>query len=307
MEIVKQNILFLVFNRIEPAKKVLKQINYYKPQILYVSCDGWRNSKEKEKVLKIRQYIINNTREEIKLITKFNDTNLGCKIAVSSAINWFFSNEDSGIILEDDCLPNKSFFEFMNLNLTNYRNDDSVISINGCNLGFVSNSGKPFKTTYMNMWGWGTWKKSSNLISYDISNRDIIKNIPKIYQTISKSHKRKNKMIIFIYWIIKFFNLRKINTWDYQWIFFQLKSNKLSISPGKNLVSNIGFNDSATHTTNKESPISNIKTYDLDNDNLLSDSCNQNFIYEDDYATKKWENITYLNTLKGLVKLIFNL
>ena len=34
----------------------------------------------------------------------YRQKNLGCKIAMSNAITWFFENVEEGIILEDDCL-----------------------------------------------------------------------------------------------------------------------------------------------------------------------------------------------------------
>ena len=102
----KTPILFLVFNRPNSTNKVFKKIKEIKPKKLYVACDGPRhNHNEKEIVNQVRD-IATNITWDCDLITLFRNQNLGCKNAVSSAIDWFFENEDKGIILEDDCLPN---------------------------------------------------------------------------------------------------------------------------------------------------------------------------------------------------------
>jgi len=106
-------ILFLVFNRPNTTKKVFDKICQLKPSKLYIASDGPRttNKIERKKIEKVRQ-IVNKVDWPCKLKTLYRDKNLGCKKAVSSAIDWFFSFEKKGIILEDDCVPSLDFFYF---------------------------------------------------------------------------------------------------------------------------------------------------------------------------------------------------
>ena len=108
-------VLFLVFNRLDTTKQVFEAIRQAKPPRLYVAADGPRESKEgeKEKVKAVRKYVMDNIDWKCEVKTLFRDKNLGCKMAVSGAIDLFFENEEMGIILEDDCLPNQSFFGFV--------------------------------------------------------------------------------------------------------------------------------------------------------------------------------------------------
>ena len=66
---------------------------------------------------------------EVKLL--YREENIGCRAAISSGIDWFFRHVDEGIILEDDCLPSKSFFRFCQDLLEKYRHNDRVMQING--------------------------------------------------------------------------------------------------------------------------------------------------------------------------------
>lgn len=105
-------VLFLIFNRLDTTKQVFSVIQKVKPKKLYIASDGPRNSRggEKEIVNSVREYVLDNINWDCEIKTLFRDENLGCKNAVSSAITWFFQNEEQGIILEDDCLPDLSFF-----------------------------------------------------------------------------------------------------------------------------------------------------------------------------------------------------
>jgi GR25 family glycosyltransferase involved in LPS biosynthesis len=107
-------ILFLVFNRLDTVKQVFEAIRQAKPPRFYIASDGPRYDRigEKEKVEQVRKYILNTIDWECEVKTLFREQNFGCGRAVSSAITWFFEQEEQGIILEDDCLPTTSFFPY---------------------------------------------------------------------------------------------------------------------------------------------------------------------------------------------------
>ena len=119
-------VLFIVFNRPDTTLKVFESIKKVKPKKLYIAGDGPRDSKEgdREKTKKVRE-ICKGIDWTCELKTRFRKKNLGCKYAVSSAINWFFENEKEGIILEEDCIPSEEFFVFCSELLEKYSNDDN--------------------------------------------------------------------------------------------------------------------------------------------------------------------------------------
>ena len=131
---LKTAVLFLIFNRPDTTKQVFEAIRKSKPPRLYVAADGPRTDKsgEAEKVEQVRRIAMQvDWNCEVK--TLFREENLGCGKAVSSAITWFFKNEEEGIILEDDCLPNQSFFWFCEELLERYRDDMRIMAVSGDN------------------------------------------------------------------------------------------------------------------------------------------------------------------------------
>lgn len=121
-------VLFLVFNRIDTTKQVFGAIRDAKPPRLYIAADGARADMEGEyeKTEIVRNYVLENIDWKCDVKTLFRKSNLGCKYAVSDAISWFFAQEEMGIILEDDCLPNLSFFWYCENLLLRYRDESGA-------------------------------------------------------------------------------------------------------------------------------------------------------------------------------------
>jgi hypothetical protein len=256
---LKTAVLFLVFNRPDTTKQVFEAIHKAKPPRLYVAADGPRVDKsvEQEKCEQVRQ-IATQVDWECEVKTLFRDKNLGCKIAVSSAIDWFFENEEEGIILEDDCLPSQSFFWFCEELLERYREDMRIGMISGNNLFEQKTVLKEsYFYSYGNIWGWASWRRC--WVHYDVEMK------------LWEDTREQNHIKYFIDNDYIFTNLAEnfnrlvsgdIDTWDYQWLFARLSNKLLTINPSKNLVSNIGFGEDSTHTEGV-SVFSNLKKYEL--------------------------------------------
>jgi len=238
-------ILFLIFNRPGTTQEVFNAIKKQRPKYLYVAADGARETKEGEKeiCLKTRD-IINQIDWDCELKTLFRDKNLGCGKAISSAITWFFEQVEYGIILEDDCLPDDSFFPFCEELLIRYKDDDRIGHISGDNFlpNIVSSELSYDFCSFAHIWGWASWRRVWK--NYDVSfsfwnkgnKNDLFVNLrEKIYFSsfISDVISGKNN----------------INTWDIQHLFMLRLQSQLSIYPTKNLVVNIGLGEqNATHT-----------------------------------------------------------
>jgi GR25 family glycosyltransferase involved in LPS biosynthesis len=238
-------VLFLVFNRFDGMKKVFEEIRKAKPSQLFIAADGPRSFKEKEKTDAVRDYIIKKIDWKCKIKTLFRDKNLGCKYAVSEAINWFFKNVEQGIILEDDCLPNQSFFKFCQELLEKYKSNEKIMQISGTNIEVTSKIKEDyFFSKCFNIWGWATWKRAWK--DYDVEMKKWPKYRIKIFR-LMKNYTLLNKIKSFRLYELTYKN--RINTWDYQWDFLCRIKNALAIIPKNNLITNLGFIE-GTHTTN---------------------------------------------------------
>lgn len=253
-------ILFLIFNRPDAAKEVFEMIKKIKPKKLFLASDGQRSDIEAETVISIRKMVEGSIDWECELKVLYREKNLGCKKAVSEAVDWFFDQVEEGIILEDDCLPNQSFFWFCQDLLEKYRNDNRIMHIGGANFqhGIKRGSGSYYFSKFSHIWGWATWRRAWKLYDVDMkSYPEFIKdNI--VDQLWSKKYMRR-------FWIKAFDSVYtgKLDTWDFQWTYAVFANGGLSVVPNENLVTNIGFGVNATHTKGKNI-IANLPSVDLD-------------------------------------------
>jgi len=251
-------VLFLVFNRLDTTKQVFEAICQAKPPRLYIAADGARATKEGEadKVNAVRDYILSNIDWECEVKTLFREQNLGCKYAVSSAITWFFENEEMGIILEDDCLPSQSFFWFCEELLERYKDDMRIGQISGDNFqnGIKRGEADYYFSIYNHIWGWASW--ANRWKNYDVE-LDTIADSDFVNDLFAERNTNK-------YWknIFEQMKQKQIVTWDYQWTFTLWSHKQLTILPNMNLISNVGFGADATHTTG-ESEFSKLIAHDF--------------------------------------------
>lgn len=256
-------ILFLVFNRPDTTIRVFEQIRKIKPAFLYVAADGPRKDKlgEKEICNRVREIVSSNIDWECEVKTLFRDENLGCGKAVSDGITWFFEQEEEGIILEDDCLPDVSFFQFCTELLEKYRTDEKVMTISGSNL-----LGYPWKVTGQSyfwgqggIWGWATWKRAWRLYDFKMQTWEE----DKVKSQIRNALKTEEWYQFYLPMFVAVFD-KTLDTWDIQWLYTILINEGLSINPEVNLVKNIGFGNNSTHTENIKNPLA-----DLSNETIL--------------------------------------
>src|SRR4051794_25978263 len=126
----KTPVAFLVFNRPETTRKVFEQIARARPGKLLVVADGPRRERtgEQELCRQVRE-VTEGVDWDCEVLTNYAEENMGCASRISSGIDWVFANVDEAIFLEDDCMPEPSFFRFCDEMLKRFRNDEQVMSI----------------------------------------------------------------------------------------------------------------------------------------------------------------------------------
>lgn len=254
-------VAFFIFKRPDTTEKVFEAIRQAKPMKLLVVADGPREDRigESQKCSAVRA-IIDRIDWDCEVLKNYSDVNLGCKNRVSSGLDWVFNTVEEAIILEDDCLPNSSFFRFCQDLLERYRNDERIMMISGTNYaGEWKSSTQSYHFSYYGgIWGWASWRRAWK--NYDVTmelwESQEIKNRIRDVLANEFHYKVREKQFEETF-------LGKIDTWDYQWSFSRLLQSGLSVVPSRNLVANIGFGEDSTHTSSTSSGVSEMLTYDF--------------------------------------------
>lgn len=256
-------ILLIIFNRAEITRKSMEAIRKVRPKQLFLAADGPRSSKPGEdlKCRQTREMALSMVDWDCKVETLFRDHNLGCGLGPVSGMDWFFGEVEEGIVLEDDCMPNESFFWFCQEILEKYRDDERIMLVSGMNRMEKWNDARYdyFFSYYGSTWGWASWRRAWKYNDFQMKLwgdplvQQMILDLVGIeqYRVVSKDFQKTFEGYD-----------EKLSVWDYQWNFARLVNHGLAIVPSKNMITNVGFGDDATHTT-EANEMSNIPKHEM--------------------------------------------
>lgn len=239
-------LLLLGFNRPEKMRIFLNALvpTQLKNRNLYVSVDGPRNDLDKALVQEVLKIIYEFAAQHRLPITVWaGKNNLGCKLSVSGAITKVLNQEETIIVLEDDCIPSASFIPFCDTLLERYLNDTSIMHISGSNLKHepVDIQESYYFSKYPLIWGWATWKRAWK--DYDPHVTSWIDHKAEFMKLTHFPNTAKN-------WALKLQRASdgSLDSWAFQWLYTILMKQGACITPKFNMIKNIGFDQSATHS-----------------------------------------------------------
>ncbi|MFN6496002.1 MAG: glycosyltransferase family 2 protein [Nostoc sp. DedQUE01] len=298
---MKTPVALFIFNRPDNTEKVFQAIRQAKPPQLLVIADGYRKDKvgELEKCEATRA-IIEQVDWNCEVLKNYSDVNLGCGKRLATGINWVFEQVNEAIFLEDDCLPQPTFFKFCETMLEMYSHDERIMTIAGCNplIEWKSDIQSYHFAYYGGVWGWASWKRAWKYFDYEIkfwSDREVRQRIGGI---LANNQQFKTYDLIFSE---TFKNPEMYNAWSYQWLCCRLSQSGLVIVPAVNLISNIGFDNDATHTTQANSGLAKMTTMPLE----FPLKINHYAVVDRDYDKtfyEKYLKLSYFSVFKKKIK-----
>lgn len=293
----KLPILVLAFNRKDHVIEALKAIRKYKPERLYLSCDGPREHKlgETKVVTETREAMLQVIDWPCKVMKLFQDKNLGCANAVFEAISWFFKHEEYGIICEDDIVLSPDFFRFCELLLPRYKNEEKIMQISARNTSFRTD----IQNTYVysqcyHCWGWATWRRAWAKMDMNMSS------VPQLsFLYLIKRLGIFRGLFMKYYFFKAYKSLPYFNSWATRWYLSIIANDGLVICPGVNLALNIGLNSGTHFSKDDTNPYPNLRL----------DNFNWPIIYNDvikpDIKQRKYDNKSFFKMrICGLKKIL---
>lgn len=251
-------VAFLVFNRPETTRLVFQAIRRAQPSRLLLIGDGARPdvAGEADRVRQVRK-VISEVDWPCDVQSNFSDVNLGCKARVATGLDWAFSHAESLIILEDDCLPDPTFFTFCESMLARYRDDERVMMISGDNFQSESDQRNAVSSYYFSrwthIWGWASWRRAWRHFDVDVSTWPENKMSESLRHWFDSDEE-------YLHWVATLDRQHRgeIDTWDFPWQYACWAHQGMTILPSVNLVSNVGFGPDATHTTDAASKLARL-------------------------------------------------
>ena len=306
---ISEPILVMAFNRPDHLKVLLTRLSQLKPTKLYVAIDGARESRPQE-ALKVQacKNLVSAIDWPCEIHTNYQESNLGCGLGVSTAISWFLDCEERGIILEDDIIPDPSFFSYCTEMLDRYEDDERVLAVSGCNFvppEFQSDPSLPYRFSAVpHIWGWATWRRSWVGYDLDISNWRQRVSLKKLWSKVNHSVPG----LVFWFSTFEILGRHEVDTWDGQLVLASMERNQMTVTSNVNLIKNIGFDEEATHTVVDRSelqPISSIKLPIADVPVVLdkkADNWTRTHHFQATWRGMLWQAYRFLKRRKGVSK-----
>lgn len=286
----KTPILVLAFNRADHVLEAMRAIREYKPDKLYLECDGPRAHKkgEKEAVEKTRKTMLDVIDWPCDVKTLFRKENLGCANAVYGAISWFFENEEYGVIVEDDMVIGKDFFLLCEDLLPRYAKEDRIMSIQAMNKSHRTDIPNTYVYSWRSgCWGWASWRRAWDKMDMSMSA------LPKLsyWKIIRKFGILSGLDLMRNYWD-GYKHIDTFSSWAYRWSLSIQAHDGISIFPGVNLAINIGTDGGTHYDENDVNP----------NKDLMIGRLEWPLIYNDTFEIdKKQSRLARLRYYRGLV------
>ncbi|PIR41635.1 MAG: hemolytic protein HlpA-like protein [Candidatus Yanofskybacteria bacterium CG10_big_fil_rev_8_21_14_0_10_46_23] len=238
--------VFMVFNRPDKTRRVFEAIKKARPAKLLIISDGPRNAEDEVTCREVRELIETGVDWPCEIFKNYADKNLGCKDRISSGLDWAFSQVEEAIILEDDCLPDPSFFPFCVELLEKYRHNDNIMSISGYNMAVLNSRFNYDESYYFSniglICGWATWRRAWK--HYDVN----IGNWPEIKRSGLLKKVLKDDVIVNHYnHLFDDYYVQRVDSWDSQWFLSRWLNRGISIVSANNLITNIGFDTEGAH------------------------------------------------------------
>lgn len=256
-------VALIIFRRPETTRQVFEAIRQAEPSKLFVIADGPRSNRpgEAEKCKATRE-VVTDVDWDCKVYRNYSDDNLGCGVRPATGIDWVFRHVDRAVILEDDCLPHSSFFPFCASVLERYADVPQVMHINGNTYGLDQRGWHNYSysfASYPQVWGWATWRRAWKAFDWKMADWPAFRDaglVESLDGGAAYADKRCEK------WD-RVYDGRDRDIWDYQWHFAVMRKNGLAVVPERNMITNIGFGEMATHSVNHDSEKADIRRHDI--------------------------------------------
>jgi hypothetical protein len=248
------------------TKLVLEAIAHARPRKLLVVADGPRLDRPGEReACAAARAVIDRVNWDCEVIKHYSDVHLGCGPRLSTGLSWVFDRVEEAIILEDDCVPQVSFFRFCEELLGRYRDDERVMHIAGSTYRArpVATAYSYFFSQFNGCWGWATWRRAWSLFDPSVKLWQQLRHTS--WLTSLVEHERAVH-----HWASDFEaayhregDLTGVGYWDRLWTFACWANSGLSIVPRVNLVANVGCGVDGTHMLTKEDPTANLPVSEI--------------------------------------------
>jgi len=239
-------VALFVYKRVDVAERVFQRIAAARPRQLLIVADGPEVESDRPACEACRG-LAQRVDWDCELLLNYSTSHLGLRQRLISGLNWVFDNTEEAILLEEDCLPDPSFFPFCTELLERYRETPRLMMISGRGLVDTNPADGPAYSYRFrplgSIWGWATWRRAWQGCDFEM------RAWADLHKTGWLEERFKNPFTAMR--LRRGFNLEFMKVseeWAYSWFLYCLLRGGLAAVPTVHMVTNVGIRDDATNT-----------------------------------------------------------
>lgn len=243
-----------IFNRPHLTERVLEAVARARPSQLFVIGDGPRPDHPQDQALVAEtRALIERLDWPCEVLTNFSEGNLGCDRRIATGLEWVFRRVPAAIVLEDDCVPEPTFFPYCAALLERYRDDPRIQMISGCNVVGAKTSDSYYFSRAYHIWGWATWARAWRYYDEEMRIWPWLKETGWLPHHLGDSKGARIAELFF-----DAAHSGEMPQWDFYWAFSGWLRDAVAVTPNVNLVENIGYGEQATHQRDPGHPFAGV-------------------------------------------------
>lgn len=250
-------VLLVVFNRPDVTRAMIAALREVGVPRLFVAADGPRPDRREDADLCAQtRKVLDDIDWPCDLHVLAHDHNLGLQRSMVTAIDWFWSEVDEGVILEDDCLVHPDFFVFAALMIERYRHTPEVMAVTSVNIeeDVDHGPGSYFFASGGHIWGWASWRRAWEGFDPVLGTWPVVQDsfgpgTPPLHRALGSKFASAHA--------------GTKRTWARAWHFTVARQGGLVVVPSVNMVHNIGLAKGATHTTSGRHRLAHLRATGL--------------------------------------------
>ena len=250
-------VVLIIFRRCDTMPRIIQRLAKVKPRKVYILADEGRNEKEIEQAHECRKTVESLINWDCEVVKNYAEENRGVYRNIGEGAKWVFEREEKAIFLEDDNLPETSFFRYADEMLEKYETAPEVLWICGTNYVTDMNGKESYAfTQHLLPCGWASW--STKFLKYYDGELSTFRD---------EAHKRKFYSSYSNRWLAQwqYQSVRneverhertgRFISWDYQML-WSVRSNGLyGVVPLRNQITNIGVDEFSIHGGNSKNNV----------------------------------------------------
>lgn len=243
MDISLAPVAVFAYRRVSHLSRVLdalEQCPEFPLSPVFVFSDGARSTDDAADVAAVRDLIRGRLRPNVRLVE--SDVNRGLAASIERAATQLSRDYGKVIVIEDDLVLAPCALTWLNAGLSGYQSADNVWQVSAHQFAVPSLAAREtgLFLNFATSWAWGTWERAWDCYDPHATGWEALASNAELRRRFDFGGYPYSDML-----------LRQmtgqIDSWAVRWWWSIFRANSMTLFPPRSLVTNIGFDGSATH------------------------------------------------------------